>query len=43
MLEVGDRAPLFVAPGTEGDIDLGALLREGPVVLYFFPRALTPG
>lgn len=43
MLEVGDRAPLFVAPGTDGDIDLGALLEEGPVVLYFFPRALTPG
>jgi peroxiredoxin Q/BCP len=43
MLEVGDRAPLFVAPGTDGDIDLGALLKEGPVVLYFFPRALTPG
>jgi peroxiredoxin len=43
MLEVGDRAPLFVALGTDGDIDLGALLKEGPVVLYFFPRALTPG
>lgn len=43
MLEVGDRAPLFVAPGTDGDVDLGALLKEAPVVLYFFPRALTPG
>ena len=43
MLAVGDRAPLFVAPSTDGDIDLGALLKEGPVVLYFFPRALTPG
>jgi peroxiredoxin Q/BCP len=43
MLQVGDRAPLFVAPGTDGDVDLGALLKEGPVVLYFFPRALTPG
>ncbi len=43
MLAAGDRAPLFVAPGTDGDIDLGAMLREGPVVLYFFPRALTSG
>lgn len=43
MLAVGDRAPLFVAPGSGGDVDLGALLESGPVVLYFFPRALTPG
>ncbi len=43
MLAVGDKAPFFVAPGTDGEVDLGALLGEGPVVLYFFPRALTPG
>lgn len=43
MLAVGDRAPLFAASGTDGDLDLGALLREGPVVLYFFPRAFTSG
>ena len=43
MLAVGDRAPLFVAPGSDGDVDLGALLKEGPVVLYFFPKAFTPG
>ena len=43
MLAAGDKAPLFVAPGTDGDVDLGALLKEGPVVLYFFPRAFTPG
>jgi len=43
MLKVGDKAPFFVARGTDGEVDLAALLREGPVVLYFFPRAFTPG
>ena len=43
MLAVGDKAPLFVAPGSDGEVDLGALLQEKPVVLYFFPRALTGG
>jgi peroxiredoxin len=43
MLAVGEKAPLFVVPGSDGEVDLGSLLREKPVVLYFFPRALTPG
>jgi peroxiredoxin Q/BCP len=43
MLKVGDKAPQFVAAGTGGDIDLAALLERGPVVLYFFPRAMTGG
>jgi peroxiredoxin len=43
MLAVGDKAPLFVAAGSDGEVDLGVLLAETPVVLYFFPRALTPG
>jgi peroxiredoxin Q/BCP len=43
MLAVGDKAPRFVAPGTGGDVDLVALLEQGPVVLYFFPRAMTGG
>jgi peroxiredoxin len=43
MLQVGDKAPVFVAPGTEGDVDLAFLLDKGPLVLYFFPRAFTPG
>jgi peroxiredoxin Q/BCP len=43
MLAVGDKAPLFVANGSDGEVDLEALLTKGPVVLYFFPRALTPG
>jgi peroxiredoxin len=43
MITAGDIAPLFVAQGSDGDVDLGALLKERAVVLYFFPRALTPG
>lgn len=43
MLAVGDKAPLFVAAGTEGEVDLEALLKARPVVLYFFPRAMSPG
>ena len=43
MLTTGEKAPLFVAPGSDGEVDLGALLKAKPVVLYFFPRALTGG
>ena len=43
MLAVGDKAPVFVAAGSDGEVDLSALLAVKPVVLYFFPRALTPG
>lgn len=43
MLAVGERAPLFVAPGSDGEVDLEGLLKSGPVVLYFFPRAMSPG
>ena len=43
MLRVGDKAPMFVAAGTEGQLDFAALLERGPAVLYFFPRAMTPG
>ena len=43
MLGVGEKAPLFAAPGTGGEIALADLLEESPVVLYFFPRAMTPG
>ena len=43
MLAVGDKAPSFVARGTDGPVDLAALLKGGPLVLYFFPKAFTPG
>ena len=43
MIAVGEKAPLFVAEGTQGEVSLGALLAKGPVVVYFFPKANTPG
>lgn len=43
MIQTGTTAPLFKAEGTQGEVDLAALLVQGPVVLYFFPKANTPG
>ena len=44
MLEVGDRAPEFSLPAsTDQIIDLAALAARGRVVLYFYPKADTPG
>jgi peroxiredoxin Q/BCP len=41
---VGDRAPDFTARDQSGDeVRLGALLTQGPVVLYFYPKDDTPG
>ncbi len=41
---VGDRAPDFTLTDTEGQqVTLSALLRRGPAVLFFFPKAFTPG
>ena len=46
-LQPGDAAPDFSAPawlaGEAFEYSLAEALREGPVVLYFFPAANTPG
>ena len=43
VLKEGDPAPAFRLKADDGnEIDLAAL-RGRPVVLYFFPKALTPG
>jgi thioredoxin-dependent peroxiredoxin len=46
-LPVGATAPTFVAQGAMAGkpvtFDLAQALRKGPVVLYFFPAAFTPG
>jgi peroxiredoxin len=39
MLKVGDPAPDFAV----GARRLHALLAQGPVAVYFFPKAFTPG
>ncbi len=43
-LKVGDQAPDFTLPDTEGrPVTLSRLLEHGPVIVYFFPKAFTPG
>ena len=42
-LKEGDKAPEFRLPTEEGNPVSLAELRGKPVVLYFFPKAMTPG
>lgn len=46
-LDIGDKAPDFTAPaalaGQEYKFTLAESLAKGPVVLYFFPAAFSPG
>jgi len=43
-LKVGDRAPDFTLPDTEGkQVRLSNLLASGPVILAFYIKAGTPG
>ena len=43
-LKVGDKAPPFTLPDTDGKpVSLATLLEQGPVILAFFPKAFTPG
>lgn len=43
-LKVGDRAPDFTLPDTEGrPVSLSKLLAEGPVILAFYTKAFTSG
>jgi peroxiredoxin Q/BCP len=43
MLKVGDKSPDFRLQGADGrEVELSGL-RGKPVVLYFFPKALTSG
>jgi peroxiredoxin Q/BCP len=43
-VETGDKAEDFALPDETGTVrSLSGLLAEGPVVLFFYPAALTPG
>jgi thioredoxin-dependent peroxiredoxin len=40
----GDEAPDFELPSDRGEtLRLSDVLRSGPVVLFFYPKAMTPG
>jgi thioredoxin-dependent peroxiredoxin len=44
MLKAGERAPDFALADQDGrKVTLAGLLREGPLVLYFYPADFTPG
>ncbi|WP_026918362.1 peroxiredoxin [Gordonia shandongensis] len=43
-MQIGDRAPDFELPDQTGEIQtLTGLLTNGPVALFFYPAAFTPG
>ena len=44
MLETEQKAPEFTLPDQDGhDISLTGLLKNGPVIVYFYPADFTPG
>ena len=44
MLKPGSRAPEFVLKDDQGvDTSLTDLLKDGPLILYFYPADFTPG
>ncbi|MDX1453958.1 MAG: peroxiredoxin [Gammaproteobacteria bacterium] len=44
MLEIGSKAPDFTLPSDrDGEVSLTTLLKNGPVLLYFYPADFTPG
>jgi peroxiredoxin Q/BCP len=43
MVELGDEAPDFTLPDQDGNAVTLSELRGKPVVLYFYPKADTPG
>jgi peroxiredoxin Q/BCP len=43
-LEAGQKAPEFEAVDQDGNtVTLSGLLQDGPVVLFFYPKAMTTG
>src|SRR5438093_5860056 len=43
-MKPGEKAPDFALPDETGATrKLGDLLADGPVVLFFYPKAMTPG
>lgn len=44
MLKPGSTAPEFTARDSSGEeVSLSSLLRDGPLILYFYPADFTPG
>jgi len=43
-MKVGELVPEFEAENQNGElVSLSSLLESGPIVLFFYPKAMTPG
>ena len=43
-LKIGDKAPMFTLPNQQGEpVALAELLKQHRVLVYFYPKAMTPG
>ncbi len=43
-MQINDRITDFASTDQNGrEVRLSELLREGPLVLFFYPKAMTPG
>lgn len=43
-MNVGDVIDDFTATDQHGEpVSLGSLVQDGPLVLFFYPKAMTPG
>lgn len=43
-MDVGDKVPDFEVTDQHGErVTLTSLLKDGPIVLFFYPKAMTPG
>ena len=43
-MQINDRIVDFASTDQNGrEVRLSELLREGPLVLFFYPKAMTPG
>lgn len=43
-IKAGDHAPDFTLSDTDGQpVTLSKVLQKGPAILFFFPKAFTPG
>lgn len=43
MIAEGSAAPAFDAPSTGGRFKLADVIESGPLILFFYPKAATPG
>ena len=43
MLNIGNKAPDFILPNQDGDLTSLSNYKDQGVILWFFPKASTPG